>query len=160
MCSQHLTTCKEICTCPINGILSNSNCIILIAIFVKSGNRQLNRVFRASISRLQFKITEKCKVRRPFYNISQRNLYQNLVYNANGSLRIHFPDSKYLCGFVSDEIFGIFFRHSEISGLYPSTIHARNGLATPRSPLLLENAPPPSNFMMLSTGKNVFLYGI
>jgi hypothetical protein len=44
-------------------------------------------------------------------------------------LRLHFPDnSKHLRGFVvCHEIFGNFFRHSEIFGLDPPTIHASYG---------------------------------
>jgi hypothetical protein len=42
-------------------------------------------------------------------------------------LRLHFPDSKHLLGFVCHEIFGNFFRHSEIFGLHPPTIHASYG---------------------------------
>ena len=35
-------------------------------------------------------------------------------------LRLHFPDSKHLRGFVCrNEILGNFFRHSEIFGLHP-----------------------------------------
>ena len=33
-------------------------------------------------------------------------------------LRLHFPDSKHLRGFIGHEIFGNFFRHSEIFGLH------------------------------------------
>jgi hypothetical protein len=48
-------------------------------------------------------------------------------------LQLHFPDSKHLRGFVCHEIFGNFFRHSEIFGLHPpppSTIHASYGPAS------------------------------
>jgi hypothetical protein len=34
-------------------------------------------------------------------------------------LRLHFSDSKHLRGFIGHEIFGNFFRHSEIFGLHP-----------------------------------------
>jgi hypothetical protein len=34
-------------------------------------------------------------------------------------LRLHFPDSKHLRGFIGHEIFGNFFRHAEIFGLHP-----------------------------------------
>ena len=45
-------------------------------------------------------------------------------------LHLHFPDSKHLRGFVCHEIFGNFFRHSEIFGLHPPpTIHASYGPA-------------------------------
>ena len=48
-------------------------------------------------------------------------------------LRLHFPDNKHLRGFVCHEIFGIFFRHSEIFGLQPPpplpTINASYGPA-------------------------------
>jgi hypothetical protein len=37
-----------------------------------------------------------------------------------GKLRFHFPDIKHLIrGFVCHEIFGNFFRHSDIFGLHP-----------------------------------------
>jgi hypothetical protein len=43
-------------------------------------------------------------------------------------LHLHFPDSKRLRGFVCHEIFGHFFRHSEIFGLHPPpTIDASYG---------------------------------
>ena len=45
-------------------------------------------------------------------------------------LRFHLPDSKHLRGFVCHEIFGNFFRHSEIFGLHP---------------------PPPPNYACLAT---------
>jgi hypothetical protein len=38
-------------------------------------------------------------------------------------LRLHFPDSKHLRGFIYHEIFGNFFRHLGIFGLHPPTIH-------------------------------------
>jgi hypothetical protein len=34
-------------------------------------------------------------------------------------LRLHFPDSKHLRGFIGHEIFGNFFRHAEMFGLHP-----------------------------------------
>jgi hypothetical protein len=34
-------------------------------------------------------------------------------------LRLHFPDSKHLRGFIGHEIFGNFFRYSEIFALHP-----------------------------------------
>jgi hypothetical protein len=43
------------------------------------------------------------------------------------NLHLHFPDSKHLRGFVCHEIFGNFFRHLEIFGLHPPTIHASYG---------------------------------
>ena len=47
-------------------------------------------------------------------------------------LHLHFPDSKHLHGFVCHEIFGNFFRHSEIfwpTPPPPPTIHASYGPA-------------------------------
>jgi hypothetical protein len=38
-------------------------------------------------------------------------------------LRLHFPDSEHLRGFVSHEIFGNVFRHSEDFAQHPPTIH-------------------------------------
>jgi hypothetical protein len=47
-------------------------------------------------------------------------------------LRLHFPDNKHIRGFVCHEIFGNFFRHSEIFGLHPPP-------------------PPPQLYMLLAT---------
>jgi hypothetical protein len=46
-------------------------------------------------------------------------------------LRLHCPDSKHLRGFIGHEIFGNLFRHSEIFGPTPPTIHASYVTAPP-----------------------------
>ena len=79
------------------------------------------------------------------------------------TLRLRFPDSKRLRGFGGHEIFGNFFRHSEIFGLHlPNyTCQLRPRSPPPPSPtnflgaLFILKVPfetePPPNFLMLPT---------
>ena len=46
-------------------------------------------------------------------------------------LRLHFPDSKHLRGFIGHEIFGNFFRHSEMFGLHPQLYMLATALPPP-----------------------------
>ena len=77
-------------------------------------------------------------------------------------LRLHFPDSKHLRGFIGHEIFGNFFRHSEIFGLHPQLYMLATALPPRRQhfretffrcPFHFKSAPrnqgPPPNFLKL-----------
>jgi hypothetical protein len=46
-------------------------------------------------------------------------------------LRLLFSDNKHLRGFIGDEIFGNFFRHSEIFGLHPQLYMLATALPPP-----------------------------
>jgi hypothetical protein len=78
-------------------------------------------------------------------------------------LRLHFPDSKHVRGFIGHEIFVHFFRHSEILGLHPQLYMLATALPPGRQhfretffscPFHFKSAPrnqgpPPPNFLKL-----------